>query len=80
MAPTVDCHSEQCATEVRAHQTCPVWHRTVWCYYRTNNFNDRLLQTPMGMLTWRAPDSEQYMFGVPPDCPVCPSPAKTVND
>jgi hypothetical protein len=27
--------------------------------------NGRLLQTPTGVRTWRAPDSEQYMSGVP---------------
>jgi hypothetical protein len=36
-------------------------HRTVRYNYMTNNFNGRLLQTPTGMLTWRAPDSEQHM-------------------
>jgi hypothetical protein len=42
--------------------------------------NSRLLQTLMGVLTWHAPDSEQYMSGAPADCPVCPSPAKPAND
>jgi hypothetical protein len=26
-----------------------------------------------GVLTWHAPDSEQYLSGAPPDCLVCPS-------
>jgi hypothetical protein len=31
------------------------------------------------VLTWRAPDSEQYLSGAPPDCPVCPLPTKSAN-
>jgi hypothetical protein len=38
------------------------------------------LQTPTVVLTWHTPDSEQYLSGAPPDCLVCPSPAKTTND
>jgi hypothetical protein len=55
---------------------CSVWHRTVRCSYRTKGSNGRPPQTPMGMLTWHTPDSEQYLSGAPPDCPVCPSTAK----
>jgi hypothetical protein len=75
---TVLCRSQ--SREVRAHWTCPVWHRTVRCNYKTKGSNGRLLQTPMGMLTWRTPNSEQYLSSAPPDCPVCPSPAKIAND
>jgi hypothetical protein len=65
--------SEQCASEVRAQKleviglsgaTAPMV---------------KSLQTPTGVLTWRAPDSEQYQSGAPPDCPVCPLPAKSAN-
>jgi hypothetical protein len=31
------------------------------------------------VLMWRGPDSEQYMSGAPPNCPVCPSTAKIAN-
>jgi hypothetical protein len=45
--------------KVRAHRTCPVWHRTVGCNYRTKARTVNSLQTPMGVRPWRAPDSEQ---------------------
>jgi hypothetical protein len=31
------------------------------------------------VLTWRAPKSEQYLSGAPPDCPVCPSTPNSAN-
>jgi hypothetical protein len=80
LASTVDCKSEQCAVEVRAHRTCPVWHRTVRRNYRTKGSNGRPLQTSTGVLAWHTPDGEQYLSGAPLDCPVCPSPANSVND
>jgi hypothetical protein len=52
---------------------------TVRCNYKTKDSNGRLLQTPNGVLTWRAPNSEQYLSSAPPDCPVYPSPAKPAN-
>jgi hypothetical protein len=71
--------SQKSEQKVRTHRTCPVWHRTVRCSYRTKGSNGQLLQTPTGVLTWHAPDSEQYLFGAPPDCPVCLSPANSAN-
>jgi hypothetical protein len=67
------------SSKIRGHRTCPVWHRAAWCSYRTRVPTVNSLQTPMDVLTWHAPDSEQWMSGVPPDCPVCPSPAKPAN-
>jgi hypothetical protein len=61
LTPTVGCKREQYSAEVRAHRTCPVSHRTVRCNYKTKGSNDRLLQTPTGVLTWRAPG----LSGVP---------------
>jgi hypothetical protein len=65
---------EQCAAEVKA-QKSPDY---------LMHLQDKVpmvksLQTPMGVLTWHAPDSEQCLSGASPDCSVCPSPAKTTN-
>jgi hypothetical protein len=54
---------EQCRIEV-------IGHRTVRCSKKTKISNGQQLQTLMGALTWRAPDSE---------CPVRPSPADFAN-
>jgi hypothetical protein len=51
----------------------------VRCNYSTKASNGRLLQTPTGVLTWHAPDSEQYLFGAPPECLVCPSTANSTT-
>jgi hypothetical protein len=67
------------SAEVRGHQTCLVWYRTVRCSKRTKGSNGQQLQTPMGALTWRAPASEQWLSGAPPDCPVCPSTTRSAN-
>jgi hypothetical protein len=75
-ASTVDCKREQWwivprrsqSAEVRGHQTCPVWHQTVQCSYRTMAPTVKSLQTPTGMLTWHTLDTEQCMSGAPPDC------------
>jgi hypothetical protein len=67
--PMVDCvNSKRCTVqklevrtvEVRTHRTCPVRHWTIWCRKSTKDFNGQPLQTPNGMLTWQAPDSEHY--------------------
>jgi hypothetical protein len=71
---------EQCASEVRAAKLEVIGH--VWCGIGLSGATaptiDFLL-TPMGVLKWRTPDSEQYMSGAPPDCLVCPSPADSGN-
>jgi hypothetical protein len=71
---------EQCTTEVRAAK----WEvtRYVQCGIGLSGATAptvKSLQTPMVVLTWRAPDSERYLFGALPDCPLCPSPAKPAN-
>jgi hypothetical protein len=55
-------HDRSWSREVRAHRT---WHRTVLCNYRTRVPTVNSLQTPTGVLTWHAPDSEQWLSGVP---------------
>jgi hypothetical protein len=86
-ASTVDCKSEQWSTvrdrsqssKVRGHRTCSVCHRTVRCSKRTKGSNSQQLQTPTDALTWRAPDSDQWLSVAPPDCLVCPSPVDSAN-
>jgi hypothetical protein len=41
-------------------QDCP-------CSYRTKGSNGQVAPNPNGVLTWHAPDSEQYLSGVPID-------------
>jgi hypothetical protein len=68
---------QKCMTEVRAAKSEVIGH--VRCNYRTRLPTVNSLQTPTGALTWRAPDSEQFLSGAPLDCPVCLSPAKTTK-
>jgi hypothetical protein len=58
---------------------CPVCHRTIWCHKRTNDFNGQQLQTPTVGWCGMHRTVNSAMFGAPPDCPVCPSTAKSVN-
>jgi hypothetical protein len=74
--PKVNSARQSSEQRSQSHRTCPVWHRTVRCNYRTRVPMVNSLQTPTDVLTWRAPDSEQYLSGAPPDYTVCPSPAK----
>jgi hypothetical protein len=48
-------------------------------YKTTRHSNGQLLQTLMDTLTWRTPDSEQWLSGAPPDCLVRPSLANFTN-
>jgi hypothetical protein len=73
-------HDSSQSREVRAHQTCPAWHRIVRCSYRTKVPTVNSLQTPTSVLTWHTLDNEQYLSGAPPDCPMRPSPTKIAND
>jgi hypothetical protein len=66
------CHGRSHSAEVRGHQT-------VRCSKTTNASNGQLLQTLTDVLTWRAPDSEQWLPGAPPDYPVRKSPAAFAN-
>jgi hypothetical protein len=54
-------------------------HRTIQCSKTTSTSNGQLLRTLTVALTWRAPDSAQWLCGRAPDCPVRPSPASLVN-
>jgi hypothetical protein len=59
---------------------CPVFHRTVWCTKRSNGYqrNGRLhsaltelqFATKVRAGARGSPDSEQYLSGAAPDCPV----------
>jgi hypothetical protein len=49
---------------------CPVWHRTVQCNKMTKAPIVDQLRTLMVALTWRAPDSAQWLSGAAPDGPV----------
>jgi hypothetical protein len=84
-APTVVCKMLQCWTVSRQKSErksqrspdCPVCHRTVRCSKTTRRSNGQLLQTLKDALMWCTPDSEQWLSGAPPDCPVRPSPTTT---
>jgi hypothetical protein len=58
---------------------CPVWYRTVRCSKTTKTPTVDQLRTLTVALTWRAPDSAQWLFGGAPDCPVRPSPVAFTN-
>jgi hypothetical protein len=75
---TADMNSdEQCLAEVRAAKSEVTGH--VRCSYRTTAPTVDQLQIPTSVMAWRALDSEQCLSSVPPDCSVCPSPAKAAN-
>jgi hypothetical protein len=60
---------------VRGAPDCPVHHQTVWCHKKTKASMVNCSRTLT--VRWRGgtPDTEQWVSGGAPDCPVRPLPA-----